>query len=95
MKGKILMLNRFDLKNKLLSLNLFIDNKFLDSYLDIIYKKNLSEHAKGITQKHHIIPQCYFKHEGIDVDNSQNNIIYLNYCDHVLAHKYLIYCTNN
>lgn len=82
-------------KINLLSLGVFEDNEYLDKYITLI---NLNEHTaqqKGKTQKHHIIPRCYYKERGYSVDNSSKNCIYLSHFNHALAHYYICCCSLN
>ena len=37
-------------------------------------------------QKHHIIPRCWYQHNGYDIDNSHYNIIYLTPGEHLEIH---------
>lgn len=67
-----------------------------DSYF-VSYKKLIStkKELNGYTEKHHIIPRCYFNYYKIPIDNSKKNIIKLSYTDHILAHYYLYKACNN
>jgi hypothetical protein len=47
------------LKQKLLSTNYFIDNNYLDQYVELVSQP--TEKAAFKTQSHHIIPKTYFK----------------------------------
>ena len=79
-------------KQTLLDLAIFIDNEYLDKYIYLInnYSK---QYTKFETQRHHIIPRAYFKHNKIKLDNSKANIVCLTYKDHILAHYYLYKCS--
>lgn len=74
------------LKIKLLNTGMFIDNEYLELYIDLVLNHSCSTRIKGKTHAHHIIPRCYFKHNNIDVDNSRDNIAHLMYSMHILAH---------
>ncbi len=80
------------IKEKLLSFDQFEDNNYLDLYCNIIKANNSTTKEKYKTQKHHIIPRCYFKYNSLDIDNSENNLVNLLYKDHILAHYYLCLC---
>lgn len=80
------------LKEKMLRLNIVIDNEYLDKYVELINKNKHTKNEKNKTQKHHIIPRCYYKNFGLDVDNSCDNIVNLIYSDHIKAHYYLALC---
>lgn len=79
-------------KETLLNTGYFIDNNYLDSYLELISKKYPK---KNYMEKHHILPRSYFKITKQKIDNSKENIIYLSYYNHILAHYYLSLCTIN
>ena len=51
-------------KQKLLDLAIFIDNEYLDKYIYLINNYN-KQYTKFETQRHHIIPRAYFKHNKI------------------------------
>lgn len=77
------------IKDIILKTGAFIDNEYLDKYLNIIS----SSADAGYSEKHHIIPQKYFKLLGISVDNSATNIIKLSAYNHIYAHYLLCFCT--
>lgn len=80
------------LKENLLSLNFVVDNVYLDKYCELIESNRNTKREKFKTQKHHIIPRCYYKYNKLNVDNSKDNLINLLYKDHILAHIYLSMC---
>lgn len=82
-----------NLKEKLLSLGVFLDNEYLDFYCTIILKNKNTKFTKRITEKHHIIQRSYYKLNGLEVNNSNENMVYLSHFDHCLAHYYLCECT--
>lgn len=82
-----------NLKNNLLSLGLVIDNEFLDYYCSLIENNKNTKRKKSETQKHHIVPRYYYRENNLIVDDSKENIVYLNYKDHILAHYYLCLCS--
>lgn len=80
-------------KEILLSKNIVLDNAYLDKYVNLIEtnldrKKQLYE-----TQLHHIIPQPYYKHNKLSIDNSKDNLVNLLFVDHLKAHYYLYKCS--
>ena len=83
-----------ELKTKLLDTNLFIDNEWLDKYVDLCLNSNVKQ-EKFKTQKHHILQVAYFTHYNLPIDNSKNNLVDLLYKDHILAHYYLMKCTTD
>ncbi len=80
------------LKEKLITLNIVEDNEYLDKYINIIITNNKTSRVKYKTQKHHIVPRAVFSHNNEPLDNSESNIVNLNYKDHILAHYYLFMC---
>ena len=82
------------LKDYLLDFGIFYENDYLEKYVDLIESNRDRPKEKYKTNKHHIVPQSYYKRYNIVVDNSDNNIINLLYKDHILAHYYLCLCTN-
>lgn len=81
-----------ELKEKLIALNIVEDNEYLDKYLSIITSNTKTLRLKYKTQKHHIIPRAVFTHNKEPLDNSESNIVNLEYKDHILAHYYLYMC---
>lgn len=70
-----------------------LDNEYLDLYVELINSNLNKPKEKYKTQIHHIIPKYYFKDLNIPVDNSKNNLINLDYKDHIKAHYYLYKCS--
>ena len=81
-----------ELKEKLIALNIVEDNEYLNKYLSIITNNTKTLRLKYKTQKHHIIPRAVFTHNKERLDNSESNIVNLEYKDHILAHYYLYMC---
>ena len=75
-----------NLKEKLLQLNVFEDNEYLDLYVSLIQSNIYTEKQKFKTQRHHIIPRCFYRLHNMDIDNSTKNIVNLLFKDHILAH---------
>ena len=84
------MITKNVLKQKLLNTGLFLDNEYLDEYINLVLNNNITI---GYTEKHHILQRNYFKKSGLPVDSSPDNIITLSYCDHCKAHWLLYFCT--
>jgi hypothetical protein len=80
------------LKKKLLALDVVEDNEYLDKYISIIVNNHKTLRLKYKTQKHHIVPRAVFTHNKEPLDNSESNIVNLEYKDHILAHYYLYMC---
>lgn len=79
-----------NLKEKLLQLNVFEDNEYLDLYVSLIQSNIYTEKQKFKTQRHHIIPRCFYRLHNMDIDNSPKNIVNLLFKDHILAHCYIV-----
>lgn len=82
-----------DLKEKLLFLNLCIDNDFLDKYVKLICSNLNREKETFYTEEHHILPKYYFEDNSLEVDNSKANLVNLLHRDHILAHYLLAKCS--
>ncbi len=83
------------IKQILLNTNCFEDNEWLDKYCELIEINKDTQAEKGKTNKHHIIPKCYYKNNNLAIDNSQENLVNLFYKDHILVHYYLCLCTKD
>lgn len=81
------------IKEKLLATGAFIESDSLFNYLDLIQNNINTKYEKYKTDKHHIIPQEYFIYNNEEIDNSQENIVYLSHIDHIKAHIYLYQCS--
>ena len=80
------------LREKLLKTGLFIENEFLDQYLDLVIDyATVNSYVEG----HHILQRVYYKHNKLEVDNSTDNMVYLAYADHCKAHWLLYWCTKS
>ena len=79
-----------NIEKKLLSLDLFEENEYFYKYCKLIEDNTETKREKYKTQKHHIIPKCFFRYNNLEEDNSNTNIVNLLYKDHVLAHCYLV-----
>ena len=79
-------------KQDLLDTGYFIDNKYLDAYLQLVSKESL---AANYLQIHHILPRQYYKKLNIKIDNSSKNTVKLSLTDHIKAHWYLSNCTTS
>lgn len=81
-----------NLKNKLLQLDLVIDNEYLTKYLNLL---NTLIVADGPIEVHHIVPECYYTLHGKAIDNSPTNLVSLTVFNHLLAHYYLFHCVKD
>lgn len=84
-----------NLKTILLETSVFINNEYLDKYIELILTKNVSSHIKFKTSSHHIIPVAYYKIVNKPINNDSTNLVILFNSDHVLAHYYLVLCTKD
>ena len=94
------------LKETLLKYN-FIDNVYLDEYVDLMLNNYGTKLKKGCTQKHHVVPvSCYFNDsldftshriEALQIASSDDNnyIVNLSYSDHLKAHTLLCKCSES
>ena len=85
----------YNLHDRLKSSKYFIDNFYLQKYIELISKHIKTKQVPKLTNKHHVIPKLWFKLNGLQVDNSISNLINIPYREHVLAHYYLCLCTTN
>lgn len=89
------MISKEQLKQKLLDSSTFIDNNFLNQYIELIITNLNNLLIKNETQKHHILPQYYFVHRDLPIDNSKDNLVNLSITNHIKAHYYLYNCVND
>lgn len=83
------------MKEKLLGLGVFVDNKYLDLYCSLIEDNKQTKKEKFKTQQHHVIPcACYGSRKEADKDAS-NLKVNLLFKDHILAHYYLCLCAGD
>ena len=94
------------LKETLLNYN-FIDNIYLDEYIDLMLNNYGTKLKKGCTQKHHVVPvSCYFsdslnftshRTEALQIAATDDNnyIVNLSYSDHLKAHTLLCKCSES
>lgn len=83
------------LKHRLLQLSEFIDNEYLDKYVQLIERNRRTSRFGNNINAHHIIPRAWFKLHKQPVDNSLSNLVNLTYRNHTLAHYYLCLCTTD
>lgn len=79
------------LKNKLLATGFFIDNIFLDQYLNLVSNDTKET---GYAEQHHILQKQYFKLVNLPLDDTPENKVLLLYKDHCKAHWLLYNCTS-
>lgn len=87
-----------DVKKILIAKELCNDNEYLNLYCDLI-EKNINividKKSKYRYNRHHIIPRYYYTYNNLETDNSNSNLIYLSFIDHIKAHYYLFLCSTN
>lgn len=83
------------LKDKLLLTGYFVENEWLVKYCELINSNLNTKYEKFKTQRHHIIPKCYYKFNNLPINNSKENLINLGYVDHAMAHLYLAAAAEN
>lgn len=80
-----------NLKQKLLNTGYFVNNQFLDDYLELVSKNDKDSYIES----HHILPRSYFKLLNLKCDNNENNLVKLSYFNHCKAHFLLTNCTTD
>lgn len=86
-------------KETILKYNWFVDNEYLDQYLQLVNSANpnISEY-----EEHHVIPACYYKLKfprlrmsarALANDDIDQKIVKLSRADHIEAHRLLALCT--
>ena len=84
-----------NLKQVLQELDYFVDNEYLDKYVRLVETNRRTKRTPRQTNSHHVIPKSWFKLVGLPVDSSLQNLVNLQYRNHVLAHYYLCLCTRD
>lgn len=82
-----------NIEDTLKTLDGFIDNEYLDKYLQIIRGCRRFRGRRGNTNRHHVIPKVWFKLQGMEVNNDPENLVTIEHREHALAHYYLCLCT--
>lgn len=73
------MLTKQQLKEKLLATNYFIDNVYLNNYIDLIF--NYDYKSNGYREYHHVLQVAYYK----QVNNCKNRKEALEYVNNDLS----------
>ena len=81
------------LKDELIKFGCFLDNEYLNFYVELINKNLNTPITKYKTQKHHIIPRKFYYFKKLPENNDSSNLVNLVYKEHILAHYYLALCT--
>ena len=74
------------LKERLLNTGDFVDNEYLDKYIQLVLPNQNTKAVPCKTNSHHIVPSYYYRQHKLPVDNSLENRVNLLYRDHMLAH---------
>ena len=74
-------------------LKCFEYNQHFVAMMNVINKARLFPPENG--HKHHIIPKCWFKINGLEVDNSDKNLVLLSKEDHAKVHKLAMLCVKD
>ena len=70
--------NSFEkIKQKLLEFDIFVDNEYLNKYVELIVNNSEKKFFNEYTETHHILQRSYFKKNKLKLDNSDNNLIKL------------------
>lgn len=88
------------LKQKLLELDLVVDNEQLDLYVELINKSLKAKAVKNLTQKHHFIPVSSYAGVKAEskrlADTDENNFtVNLTFFQHLSAHIFLLGCSKS
>lgn len=85
------MTKKETLKQLLLSTGYFINNDYLDRYLNLV----ILNAYEGVeySEMHHILQRAYFKYFNMPIDQTKANKVRLLYKDHCYAHYLLYFCT--
>ena len=81
-------------KKELITSGLVLDNEYLSKYIELVTSSDYTEKIPGLTQKHHIIPRFYYRDNGMPINENADNIVYLTFKNHILAHYYLALCSD-
>ena len=89
------------MKNLLLKTGYFLDNEWLDKYVELVSKQA----DIGYVEKHHFIPVSIYKYlykcktryeaEKLADKDVNNFLVKLSFIDHCKAHLYLYNCTRD
>jgi hypothetical protein len=63
---------------------MFIDNKYVKIYFDLMSKAKSRDDVAGYTERHHVVPRC------LGGSNASDNLVRLTAREHFLAHLLLI-----
>ena len=95
------MLKQNELKQKLITTGYFVDNEYLNKYLELIYNHEIN--STHYCESHHVIPVALYKLNNYGCDRRKaeklanadldNFEVLLLYKDHCLAHYLLYFCT--
>lgn len=83
-----------NIKDELLKTTCFIENEYLNRYVELIESNCDQNQICFKTTAHHIIPKYCFKVIGKEIDNTSLNLVNLLYKDHILAHFFLAECSS-
>jgi len=73
-------------------LEVFEYNQHFVAMMNIINKAKLCNVDEGKYEKHHIIPQCFYKLRKLKIDNSEKNLVKLTVEEHRKVHKLAVLC---
>ena len=61
-----------EIKLRLLNTNMFIDNKYLELYINLIVNNSDTPRLYGKTQRHHILQRKWYNKNKLTIDNSKS-----------------------
>jgi hypothetical protein len=73
--------------------DVFEYNQHFVAMMNIINASRLNPPEHG--HRHHIIPQCWYRYNDMDVDNSDKNVVMLTAEDHAKIHKLAYLCAKD
>lgn len=75
-------------------LECFEYNQHFVAMMNIINHARLTN-IEGKFEKHHIIPRCFFRKKGLEVDNSSSNLVNLTFEEHQKVHQLAYLCAKD
>lgn len=80
--------------NNDLILECFEYNQHFVAMMNIINRAKRCN-LEGKFQKHHIIPKCFYKKKGLEIDNSSSNLVNLTFEEHRKVHQLASLCAKD
>lgn len=74
-------------------MDVFNYNQHFVAMMNIVNRSRLMPVSEG--HVHHIVPKCWYKLKGLEVDNTEDNLVKLSVRDHQLVHLLAIRCVKD